>query len=269
MYSPGWASLLPQPYDADFLLDWDSVPQQTYDNDFFPDMLSPVPWEQFEPPLSTGIVSNDYALEDTKFLDLASSQNKVIQCFGIKAARVDNDDKKTLERHLRIFVIERQPEETHRAVQDLLDPNSKISMRILTSYMALMFSNDLVIDDAIQTFLARAKELHQLENLKPLFTQRSPSARAVAARLLHATIQIDATKFLSQALKSGADLESQSTGRESLTLLQKALQAGKDEAARILIAAGADANAGVSARHSQNACRNSAYDMKASRVYVK
>jgi ankyrin repeat protein len=246
MYSPGWTSLLLQPYDVDF----------------FHGVFSPVPWGQFGPPLSTGTDFRDFGLEDNEAVNLAPLRNEVAKYFGIEAARVDADDKKTLERHLRPFVIERQPEETQRAVQDLMDPSSTASMRILISYMALLFSNDLAMDDAIQAFLARAKELHQLGNLKPLFAQGSPSARAVATRLLHAAIHIDATKFLRQALKSGADLESPSTGEESLTLLQEALKSGKDEAARILIDAGANVNAGASARHSEKACTARGYHVK-------
>ena len=246
IYSPGWTSLLSQPSDVDF----------------FHGMFSPVPWGQFEPPLSTGIDFRDFGLEDNKAVNLAPLQNEVTKYFGINAARVDTDDKKTLERHLRPFVIERQPEETQHAIQDLMDPSSTASMQILISYMALLFSNDLVRDDAIQAFLARAKELHQLGNLKPLFAQGSPSAKAVATRLLHAAIHINATKFLRQALKSGADLESPSTGEESLTLLQEALKSGKDEAARILIDAGANVNAGASARHSEKACMARGYHVK-------
>jgi len=135
-------------------------------------------------------------------------------------------------------------------------------MQILISYMALLFSNDLIMDDAIQAFLSKAKELHQLGNLKPLFAQGSPSARAVTTRLLHAAIHTNATKFLRQALKSGADLESPTTGKESLTLLQEALKSGKDEAARILIHAGANVNAGVSARHSEETCIDREYHVK-------
>jgi ankyrin repeat protein len=246
VYSPDWASLLSQPYDVDF----------------FHDMFSPVPWGQLEPPLSTGIDFRDFGSEDNKAVNLAPLRNEVTKYFGIKAARADTDDKKTLERHLRPFVIERQPEETQRAVQDLMDPSSTASMQILMSYMALLLSNDLVMDDAIQAFLVRAKELHQLGNLKPLFAQGSPSARAVATRLLHAAIHINATKFLRQALKSGADLESPSTGEESLTLLQEALKSGKDEAARILIDAGANVNAGASARRSKKACTAREYHVK-------
>jgi ankyrin repeat protein len=246
MSSPGWTSLLSQPYDVDF----------------FHGMFSPVPWGQFEPPVSTGMGFRDFGLEDNKAVNLTPLQNEVTKYFGIKAAREDTDDKRTLERHLRPFVIERQPEETQRAVQDLMDPSCTASMQILISYMALLFSNDLVMDDAIQAFLARAKELHQLGNLKPLFAQGSPSAKAVATRLLHAAIHIDATKFLRQALKGGADLESPSTGEESLTLLQEALKSGKNEAARILIDAGANVNAGASARQSEKACRDREYHVK-------
>ena len=182
---------------------------------------------------------------------------------------MDSDDKSTLERHLRPFVIERQPEETQRAVRDLMDPSSTASMRILISYMALLFSNDLVRDKAIQAFLARAEELHQLGNLKPMFAQGSPSARAVASRLLHAAIHIDATKFLRQALKSGADLESPSTGQKSLTLLQEALKSGKDEAARILIDAGANVNVGASAGHSKKVCTASGYHVRTFTCYCE
>jgi ankyrin repeat protein len=228
-----------------------------------------MPWGQFEPPLSIGVDFRDFDLEDNKAVNLAPLQNEVTKYFGIKAARVDTDDKKTLERHLQPFVIERQPEETQRAVQDLMDPTSTASMRILISYLALLFSNDLVMDDAIQAFLARAEELHQLGNLKPLFAQGSPSARAVATRLLHAAIHINATRFLRQALKSGADLESPSTGEESLTLLQEALESGKDEAARILIDAGANVNAGASARHSEKACKAREYHVKSFTCYCK
>ena len=117
--------------------------------------------------------------------------------------------------------------------------------------MALLLSNDLVMDDAIQAFLAEVKELNLLRNLKPLFSSSSPTSKAVLSRILHAAIDIDATKFLSQALYSGADLESSSTGEDSLTLLQKALQAGKKEAAQILISAGADVNAGLSVHGSE------------------
>ena len=192
--------------------------------------------------------SSDFNLEGNKAVNFAPLQSEVTKYFRIETARGRNEDGKALERHLRPFVIERQPEEIQHSIRDLLDPNSTTSMQILTSYMALLFSNDLVMDEAIRAFLASANELHQLGILKPLFSQRSPSARAVAARLLHAAIHIDATKFLSQALKSGADLECPSTGEESLTLLQDALASDKEEAARILIDAGANFNTGVSAR---------------------
>jgi hypothetical protein len=193
IYSPGWTYLSSQPYDVDS----------------FHGVFSPVPWGQPEPSLSTGVVFNDFGLKGNKVVNLAPLQNEVTKYFGIKAARVDKEDKETLKRHLRPFLIERQPGETNRAVQDLMSPSCTASMQILISYMAFLLSNDLVTNDAVRAFLARTKELHHLGNLKPLFSQGSASARAVATRLLHAAIHIDATNFLSQALKSGADLHPQ------------------------------------------------------------
>lgn len=172
-------------------------------------------------------------------------QDNVMQCFGIKAAYRDNEDKQTLERHLRPFVIERHPEETQRAVQDLMDPNSTSSIQIFLSYWALLFSNDLITHDAIQAFLVKAKELDHLKYLKPVFSQRSPSARAIVTRLLHAAIDINAIDFLRKALNSGADKESPSTGEESETLLQKALRSHQTEVAQLLIDAGANVGVGV------------------------
>jgi hypothetical protein len=206
-------------------------------------------------------------LEDIKAVDFAPLQNEVMKYFRIKTLRGVEEDAKTLERHLRPFVIERQPEERQRAVQDLMNPGSTASMQILTSYMALLFSNDLfsydlVMDDAVQAFLARAEELHQLGSFKPLFAQGPPSARAVTTRLLHAAILLNSTKFLSQALNGGADIESPSTGENSLTLLQKAITSNKHEAAKILIDAGANVNAGVSAIDRDKASDKSQYRAK-------
>ncbi|KAL9595276.1 MAG: hypothetical protein Q9179_005045 [Wetmoreana sp. 5 TL-2023] len=214
-------------------------------------------WTSF---LSQPYNIDDFDLEDNKAVNVAPLQNEVTAFFGIKAAQVEIG--KALERHLRPFVIERQPGETQRTVQDIMDPSSTGSKQLLLSYLALLFSNNLVMDDAVQSFLARAEELHQLNHLKPLFSQRSPSARAIATRLLHAAIHIKATKFLSQALKSGADLESPSMEEKSLTLLQDALKSGEIEAAHILIDAGANVNTGVSARYTEKACSDSEYHLR-------
>ncbi|KAL8719126.1 MAG: hypothetical protein Q9181_008102, partial [Wetmoreana brouardii] len=205
---------------------------------------------------------DDFGLEDNQAINVAPVQNEITAFFGIKAARVDNGDGKALERHLRPFVIEREAEETQRTVQDMMDPSSTASIQLLLSYLALLFSNNLVMDDAVQAFLGRAEELHQLNHLKPLFSQRSPSARAIATRILHAAIHVKATTFLSQALKSGANLESPSTGEESLTLLQDALKSGENEAAQILIDAGANVNTGVSARYTEKACRKPIFHVR-------
>jgi len=237
MHSPSWALELSQRNGVGF----------------FQDMFSPVPWEQFEQP-SAGTVFSALGLDDIKAANFTPLENEVTKYFGIKVARRGNEDKEVLEKHLRPFVIERQPEETQRAAQALLDPNSKASMQILISYMVLLFSNELVGDDAIEAFISRAEELHQLGSLKPLFLQESPSARAVQARLLHASIRVNATIFLSQALKDGADLECPSTGEKSMTLLQNALKSERNEAARILIDTGANVNVGVTAMHSNKGC---------------
>lgn len=164
-----------------------------------------------------------------------------------------------VENHLRPYVIERQPEETSHTINELMDPKSTSSMQILTSYIALLFSNDLVMDDAIDAFLSRVEKLHLLGTLTPLFSQDSPSAKAVATRLLHAAIRIDALRFLSESLRSGADLESPTTGNESLTLLQDALKSDKVEAARILVEAGANVNVGATRMDSKEPCSECEY----------
>lgn len=186
--------------------------------------------------------------------NIAPLQREVAQYFGIKKALSETEKAKMVENHLRPYVIERQPEETRHAVNELMDPKATSSMQILTSYIVLMFSNDLVMDDAIRAFLSRVQELHQLGSLTPLFSHDSPSAKAVATRLLHAAIRIDALWFLSKSLRSGADLESPTTGNESLTLLQDALQSGKVEAARILIEAGANVNVGAASQDNKKPC---------------
>jgi ankyrin repeat protein len=151
-------------------------------------------------------------------------------------------------------VIEKQPEETYRATQELMNPYSTASMQILTSYMALLLSNDLIGSQAIDTFLAKAEQTYHQGNIIPLFVQSSPSARAIATQLLHTAVRINSTKFLREAFQSGADLESPSTGMGSLTLLQAALELDKYESARVLIIAGADVNAGSSLWDSENLC---------------
>lgn len=150
-------------------------------------------------------------------------------------------------------MLEKHPEETQRVGQDLMDFNSTSSKQPLLSYLALLFSNDLGNDSELMKFLAKAEELNQLKYLRPLFSQRSPSARAVVTRLLHAAIasyktDFNTTKFLSQALENGADLESPSTREPSMTLLQRALKSGEFEVAQLLIDAGANVSVGGLAR---------------------
>lgn len=193
---------------------------------------------------------------------MAPLQKEVARYFGIKKTLSESEKAKMVENHLRPYVIERQPEETKHAVNQLMDPKSTSSMQILTSYIALMFSNDLVMDDAIQAFLSRVQKLHQLGSLTPLFSQDSPSAKAVATRLLHAAIRIDALRFLSKSLRSGADLESPTTGNESPTLLQDALKSDKVEAARTLIEAGANVNVGATSKDNKKRCSERKYHVQ-------
>lgn len=228
----------------------------------FHELQFPTTWDQFETSVLADTILSNPLSDPLKPDGLAQPWSDVTKYFGVKAARTDREDAKTLERHLRPFVIERRPEETQRAIQDLMDPRSVASMQILMSYMTLLLSNDLLMDDAIQAFLAKDKELNQLGNLKPLFSNGSPTSKAVSTRILHAAICIGATSFLSQALHSGADLESPSTGDCSLTLLQKALEAGQLEAAQTLIGAGADVNAGLSVPSGNQLCKNHVYHVK-------
>jgi ankyrin repeat protein len=175
---------------------------------------------------------------------LHNDVSKFFPIFGIM--RCGGDKRTMVERHLQRFVIERHPNETQRAAHNLVGPNSTALMKDLTTYMALMMSNDLVTDENAQAFLAKAEELHHIGKLTPLFSQGLPSARAVTTRLLHAAVRMNATNFLRQALKYGADVESPSMRERSLTLLQVALEGDQYEVARILIDAGANVKAGVS-----------------------
>jgi ankyrin repeat protein len=200
----------------------------------------------FEPPILTEIEIPGI---------LEPRANDIIKCFGISTVRDGCSEATTMEQHLRPFLIEERPNETQRTIHDLMGPYSAASVKLLTTYMALMLSNDLVMDCGIQAFLFKAEELHCLGSLTPLFALISPSARAIAARILHAAVHTDAGNFLSQALKYGADVESPSTGDRSLTLLQDAMHWEKYQLARILINAGANVNAGGSGRISELACR--------------
>ncbi|KAL9044309.1 MAG: hypothetical protein Q9214_002544 [Letrouitia sp. 1 TL-2023] len=213
---------------------------------------------QFNSPGWTSLHSqskdnNKFGQETSTTASCAPFQKNIIESFGFKVAHRDSDDRQTLERYLRPFVIERHPEETHSAVQDLMDPNSTSLIQLFLSYLALLCSNDLNMDDAIQAFFVKAQESDQLKYLKALFSQRSPSATAVVTRLLHAAIGINAINFLSKALLSGADIESPSTGSFSKTLLQTALLSKKLEVAQLLIDAGANVSVGASANIS---CQN-------------
>jgi ankyrin repeat protein len=186
--------------------------------------------------------------------DPALLRSEIIGYFGIKQARPTAEHKSALLNHLRPFVIERKTDETKDAVKELMNPASTASIQILTSYIALLLLNDLLLDEAVNQFVTKVTEMQQLGSLKPIFAQASPSARAVAGRLLHAAVRGKATKFLSEALRSGADIESPSTGVKSFTLLQRALHCHQVEVAKILLNAGANFNVAIAARASSSSC---------------
>jgi ankyrin repeat protein len=213
--------------------------------------ISDTRYRHFEPTLSARFRYQDLALEDRKFQGQMRARPDVATCLGIKHMHThtlaEHNDSRSLELRLRPFVLERQPGETKKAFQAMMDPYSVASMQILTSYMALLLSNDLLYDNSVQNFVTRALEMPRFEIPGSLFKDRSPSARTVATRILHAAIEIGATGFLTQALNSGAEVESPSVGRESFTLLQRALKMENYEAARVLIEAKADVNPSTSA----------------------
>jgi hypothetical protein len=160
--------------------DWNiSLPRQD-DVGFFHGLSPMAQWRGIEPPLPPHIDVHAVGSENNKTLGLTLSQNEVMKCFGFEKAGADS--KATMEKYFRPFMIERQLGETKRAVQDLMDPRSAVSMQILMSYMALFASNDLIEDKAIQAFLARAEEIPLLGIVKSLLAQRSPSARAITTQ---------------------------------------------------------------------------------------
>ena len=153
--------------------------------------------------------------------DLVSLCSEVIEGDHIQALF-----HKDLLKYLRPYIIEYGPDETSEAVKELIDPASRVTMLKLTSFLTLLLSNDLVSDSGVFGFMTGVK-MQQFKFVKWIFDQASPSARAVAGRLLHAAVERHAIDFLSEALRSGADVETPSTGEESFTLLQRALHLTK------------------------------------------
>lgn len=227
---------------------WSPLPFITWDLDVF-DPISPTPEN-----LNTAVTSREvveFALNvspshttpslELDLKDRHSFQQDVKKYFGIR------HENQTVQEYLQPYIIERQSEETDRAMKELLSPSSVQSMHILTSYIALLLSNNILSDEAINDFISRVEEMQYLASLSSLFSQATASAKAVASRVLHAAVEIGATNFLANALKNGANTETPSVGGAGVTLLQRALRSGKQPAAKLLIDAGADVSVGLDA----------------------
>jgi ankyrin repeat protein len=183
--------------------------------------------------------------------DLVSLCSEVIEGDHIPALFHEN-----LLKYLRPYIIEYGPDETSEAVKELIDPTSRVTMLKLTSYLTLLLSNDLVSDLGIFILITEVKML-QFKFFKWIFNQATPSARAAAGRLLHGAVERNAIAFVSEALKSGADVESPSTQKGSFTLLQSALSFANTDIAELLLRYGANVNVATTAPPSGSPCSGS------------
>ena len=156
-----------------------------------------------------------------------------------------------LLKFLRPYVIACGPDEASEAVKDLIDPASRLTMLKLTSYLTLLLSNDLVSEIDVFRFITKVK-MQQFKFFEWIFDQATPSARAAAGRLLHGAVEQNAIDFVSEALKSGADVESSSISKRSFTLLQSALQLEKIDIAELLLRFGANVNIATTASPSDS-----------------
>lgn len=180
--------------------------------------------------------------------DLISLRNERIE--GDQLPELFSQD---LLKFLRRSIMECGTDEASEAVKELTDPTSAVTMLKLTAYLTLLLSNDLLSDYDVFRLITEVKK-QKFKFFKWIFDQAMPSARAAAGRLLHGAVKQDAIDFVSEALKSGADVESPSTEEGSFTLLQSALRLGKIRIAELLLRFGANVNVATTSSPSDSRC---------------
>ena len=169
-----------------------------------------------------------------------SLSTALIKLLDLSHIKEENELFSRMHRNTRLYVLEDRPAEISRVVHDLLDPRSATSMHLLPSFMSMLMANDLVSEWRIQEFVEGLDESVLCLYLKPLLRQLLPSNIAVASRILHVAARVGAINVLQYALKAGIGVDLKSSGYNTYTLLQRALEHDQVTVAELLLDGGAD-----------------------------
>ncbi|KAJ9614643.1 hypothetical protein H2200_002780 [Cladophialophora chaetospira] len=143
------------------------------------------------------------------------------------------------------YVPERFLDEVKASVKELLDPTSTMRMQALTSFMALMLANSLLLPLEVDAFLACLDEVAGDFAFDVLAPGKDPSTRAIVSELLFSAVRLNKLRLVRSALRNGVDVDLRSSGGDAKTLLREAIDHARPEIVRLLTEAGATITTGI------------------------
>ncbi|ETI20223.1 hypothetical protein G647_08257 [Cladophialophora carrionii CBS 160.54] len=138
------------------------------------------------------------------------------------------------------YVPEKYETETLDSVSQLIDPGSSKRMQVLISFMALLLANDTVSGKTLDPFVIFLDEVAGNQAFDMLPLKEGSSTQAIITQLLFAAVRMDVPSLIQSAVKNKVNINRQSTGRLSTTLILQAVQLERLHVIQLLIDAGAN-----------------------------
>ncbi|EXJ54681.1 hypothetical protein A1O7_10022 [Cladophialophora yegresii CBS 114405] len=138
------------------------------------------------------------------------------------------------------YVPEKYEKETLNSACQLIDPGSSKRMQVLISFMALLLANDVLSDERLDAFVGFLDEIAGKQAFGMLPLRDEPSTKAIITQLLFAAVRKDVPRLIQSALENNVNINRQSTGGESTTLILEAIRLERLHIIQLLIDAAAD-----------------------------